>query len=112
MDKVREQSHLLCMLCDPNVKSSVKTSLCLNGPNALILVLCSCGVNILCGNCPLTAEQLKNLKAIRKFIYQLAETNETVQEKRQILAKEVKKRNSGLNHILPIVLEFVHDVYE
>ena len=110
MDKVRQQSHLLQTLSDPKVHTSVKSVLCSNGPLDLINVLCACGVNVLCGNCNLTVEQTGKLKKFRNFIYKLADTNQTARHKRKLLVNEVRKSDSCLMLLLPIVLDFVNNV--
>ena len=109
MERLKRQLHLLKVLADPEVHSSVKKKLCLKGPTDLILVLCACGLNVLKGNCPVTKHQLETLKKSRKFVYKLADKNQNLDQKRKLVAKDIQKnKNSILSILIPVVLCFVH----
>ena len=81
MDDIRKNTHILSMLSDPSVDGSLKQAVCTKGPKSLILLLCGCGHNILCGACDLSEQDVNDLQPHRKFLYQLADLSQNVQQK-------------------------------
>ena len=107
MEDVRKHSHFLSVLSDLSVQKTVKQAIYHSGPKSLILVLCTCAHNVLRGACELSEEEVNELRPHREFLYKLANLSQTLSQKRKLVVSESKKSKSGLEVLLPIVLNFV-----